>query len=109
MMHRCLLLLLLLMATVGDLLFAGQQTLTPIYERPVAPPLFLPDLDGKTISLTDYQGEVMVVNFWTSWCPACVQEMVSMQRETEWLARFKGRFIAVNMGEAPEDVAQFLA
>jgi len=32
-------------------------------------------LDGKKISLTDLRGKVVLVNFWTTWCSACVSEM----------------------------------
>ena len=42
------------------------------------PPFILPDLSGDTVRLTDYQGQVTLVNFWASWCEPCREEFPHM-------------------------------
>ncbi|MFW5973172.1 MAG: redoxin domain-containing protein [Bacteroidota bacterium] len=49
-----------------------------------APDFALDDLDGQTFQLSDHRGNVVVLNFWATWCPPCRLEMpsfVSLQEE----------------------------
>ena len=45
-----------------------------------APNFQLWDLGGKPVSLTDYQGGVVLVNFWATWCGPCKVEMPAMEK-----------------------------
>jgi peroxiredoxin len=45
----------------------------------MAPDFSLPDLDGQEHRLSDYYGQVVLLNFWTTWCPPCREEMPALQ------------------------------
>lgn len=45
-----------------------------------APDFTLVDLEGKSWKLSDLRGQVVLVNFWATWCPPCLEEMPSMEK-----------------------------
>lgn len=60
-------------------LVLGWLGLSPVLsgekEYPPAPDFTLTDLNGQTISLADFEGKVIFLNFWATWCPPCRQEI----------------------------------
>jgi peroxiredoxin len=73
-----------------------------------APPLSLPDMTAKPHALTALHGQVVLVNFWATWCPPCVKELPSMQRLHR---RFQARgftTLAVDVAEPRAEVSAFL-
>ena len=74
----------------------------------LAPGFTLPDLDGKTLSLSDLEGRVIVLNYWATWCPPCVDEMPSLQKLHEALDAKGLSVVAVSVDERFEDIERFV-
>lgn len=74
-----------------------------------APALALQDLEGKTHRLADYRGQVVLINFWATWCGPCRDEMPSIQRLKNQMAGKPFVVLAVNLDEPESRIRKFLA
>jgi thiol-disulfide isomerase/thioredoxin len=73
------------------------------------PGLELRALDGSGHRLADYRGNVVLVNFWATWCAPCREEMPSIQRLKERLAGKPFVVLAVNLDEPEARIRKFLS
>ncbi|WP_421381402.1 peroxiredoxin family protein [Bacillus salacetis] len=67
-------------------------------EGDAAPDFTLTTLDGKEVSLSDYKGKKVILNFWATWCPPCKAEMPHMQEYYEkYHEKANVEMLAVNL------------
>ena len=85
------------------------RLLSLVEQHPPAPDFTLMDVSGKPVSLVDFRGRVLVINFWATWCPSCRQEMPSLERAAAWLKQYDAELIAINVGEKAKQVKRYLA
>jgi peroxiredoxin len=73
-----------------------------------APDFTLKDLSGNDVTLSSLQGQVVLVNFWATWCAPCRYEMPALQQRYEALKDQGLTILAVDADEPIEDVAPFV-
>jgi peroxiredoxin len=77
----------------------------PHVTRPVE--IQLKDVYGNTVRLSDFRGKVVFLNFWATWCAACVVEMPSMEKLHRRLKDKDFVMIAINAQESNVQVKTF--
>ena len=77
----------------------GSVTVTPADERGAPTTFRGRTLDGASFDVADHRGEIVVVNFWASWCPPCIVEAPGLQAVwTDYQSRGV-QFVGVDVGD----------
>jgi thiol-disulfide isomerase/thioredoxin len=96
-------------AISGDLRSALRNAgLQPLDQRVPSEDFSLGILDGSQRNLESFQGNVVLLNFWASWCGPCVEEMPAMQTLYEDLQDDNFSIVAVNVQEGQSVVQSFV-
>lgn len=73
-----------------------------------APDITLKDAQGKTVKLSDFRGDVVMVNFWASWCKPCRDEMPLIEDMYRRYKRVGFTVLGVNADDVPANGRKLL-
>ncbi len=97
-------------AVLFAVLLAGASAAAgPLKPGDPAPAFKLPASDGKVVSLDDFKGKVVLVDFWASWCGPCRQAFPALNDLYGQLKARGFEVIAVNLDEQRKDADEFLS
>ena len=65
-------------------------------------------LNGKPAHLSDFHGKVVVLNFWGTWCPPCIEETPALNRLQKYIEARNGVVLGVAADEYPAVYEAFL-
>ena len=103
-MHRFLVSLLSLL-----LFFALALSAQAFEKGEDAPDFTLPNLEGEEVSLSNYQGQVVILKLATTWCPTCKQQSAAIAEIDSWLAENNVVFLDVFVQDSKEMVEKYTA
>lgn len=83
------------------------QKLTVLDAPPPQPSLTFKSAKDGEVSLADYQGKVMVLNAWATWCPPCVAEMPSLNRLQKLRGGNDFQVVTISLDNTPDKIAEF--
>jgi len=89
-------------------IFSGERVPPPLGRGSAAPDFDLPRVSGGApVSLSGLRGEVVLVNFWATWCKPCEDEMPAMERLYGSLKDQGFELLAISEDDEPELVTEF--
>lgn len=112
MNKKNLLLVVIVLLFVIGLLYGitrtGGKRQTILREGDLAHEFSLRGLDGKIVNLSAYRGKVVMVHFWATWCPPCVEEIPVLERLYRTMPGRDFEILAISVDEGgPEVVGPF--
>lgn len=93
------------------LFFLGLGLIQAFKSQPTegkAPDFTLTTYDGQTITLSDLRGQVVVINFWASWCAPCAEEADDLQRAWEEYRDQGVMFLGVDYVDSEAKALEYL-
>ncbi|HVE74413.1 MAG TPA: TlpA disulfide reductase family protein [Mycobacteriales bacterium] len=79
----------------------------PVAERRAAPVLRGSTLEGDALDIADLRGQVVVVNFWASWCPPCRTEAPHLIKVAKDMSGQGVRFVGINIKDSQDAALRF--
>ena len=98
MKKKSKILVFLLIIAAAVYFFSIHENPAKIKEGQQAPSFILPSREGK-LSLEQYRGRVVLLNFWATWCPPCIDEMPSLENLKKIMEGKDFEILAVNIDE----------
>ncbi|HEY8669000.1 MAG TPA: TlpA disulfide reductase family protein [Tepidisphaeraceae bacterium] len=90
-----------------DMAEMSRQYKSAQLEGKPAPEFTLKDLNGKDVSLKDFKGQVLVIDFWATWCGPCVEALPELDKMYQELSKDGLKVVAINLEEEKDTVAGF--
>jgi thiol-disulfide isomerase/thioredoxin len=91
--------------------FVGGSYQTTVYRvgrRPVAPAVSGTTVAGQRLSLSSYRGDVVVLNFWGSWCAPCRAEAPALGTLAQQVYGQGVRFVGIDIRDEPDSALAFM-
>ncbi|HXG50369.1 MAG TPA: TlpA disulfide reductase family protein [candidate division Zixibacteria bacterium] len=82
--------------------------LNPMNDGAATPDFALVGVDGKKLSLKDFRGKTVFLNFWATWCAPCREEMPAMERLYQEFKDRKFVVLAVNVKDRKQEALAFI-
>ena len=64
-----------------------------------APDFTLTDIEGNEVSLSDFKGKVIIIDFWATWCGPCKKAIPEVNR---WAKKYKDKMVVIGLSDEPE-------
>ncbi|WP_146198471.1 TlpA family protein disulfide reductase [Rhodohalobacter mucosus] len=93
---------------VGMLLFMSACSGDPNTPEAIVENAVFADLDGNEVHVSDFEGKLLIIDFWETWCGPCLQVFPSLdQLREEYPDNFEVLAVTAGMNEGPEDARAF--
>ena len=83
------------------------RAFTSMDEPPAQPDVVYADASGNEVRLSDYRGQVILVNFWATWCGPCVEEMPALNRLQAEMGGDEFQVVTISLDRSLDDAVSF--
>lgn len=94
--------------SAGEINYQWVANIEQLGDTPSMPDFTLPDTVGKKLSLKEFRGKIVMLNFWASWCAPCRDEMPAMEHLYREFQDKGFVVLSVNVRDKREDALAFI-